>query len=140
MEQPTALINRIRGLLSELGLVLPQKTATVRREAHKHLEDLPCWCSTVVGDALSELTHLDTRIKPYDQYIKQSAKEVTQARQLMQLSGVGPTTASATIATVGKGRDSSVPGWGWYRGNTARVANSDWDTSPRPVTRTCAQC
>ena len=38
MEQHTALINRIRGLLSELGLVLPLKAATVRREAHKHLE------------------------------------------------------------------------------------------------------
>ena len=59
VEQRTALINRIRGLLSELGIVLPLKAATVRREAHKHLEDLPGWCNTVVGDALSELTHLD---------------------------------------------------------------------------------
>jgi transposase len=38
--------------------VLPLKAATVRREAHKHLEDLPGWCNTVVGDALSELTDL----------------------------------------------------------------------------------
>ena len=35
--------------------MLPLKAATVRREAHKHLEDLPGWCNTVVGDALSEL-------------------------------------------------------------------------------------
>jgi hypothetical protein len=41
VEQRTALINRIRGLLSELGFVLPLKAATVRRQAHKHLEDLP---------------------------------------------------------------------------------------------------
>lgn len=45
--QRTALINRIRGLLSELGIVLPLKAATVRRQAHKHLEDLPGWCNTV---------------------------------------------------------------------------------------------
>ena len=50
VEQRTALINRIRGLLSELGIVLPLKAATVRRQAHKHLEDLPGWCNTVVGD------------------------------------------------------------------------------------------
>ena len=50
MEQRTALINRICGLLSELGIVLPLKAATVRREAHKHLEDLLGWCNTVVGD------------------------------------------------------------------------------------------
>ena len=107
VEQRTALINRIRGLLSELGIVLPLKAATVRREAHQHLEDLPGWCNTVVGDALSELTHLDVRIKQYDQYIEQIAKEDAQARQLMQLSGIGSTTASAIVATVGKGHDFS---------------------------------
>ena len=67
VEQRTALINRIRGLLSELGTVLPPKVATVRREAHQHLEDLPGWCNNVVGDALSELTLLDIRIKQYGQ-------------------------------------------------------------------------
>ena len=105
VEQRTALINRIRGLLSELGIVLPLKAATVRREAHKHLEDLPGWCNTVVGDALSELTRLDERINQYDKYIAQSAKDDEQARQLMRLGGVGPTTASAIVATVGKGHD-----------------------------------
>lgn len=45
--QRTALINRIRGFLSERGIVLPLKAADVRREAHKHLEDLPSWCKTV---------------------------------------------------------------------------------------------
>ena len=107
VEQRTALINRIRGLLSELGIVLPLKAATVRRQAHAHLEDLPGWCNTVVGDALSELTHLDARIMQYDQYIEQSAKQDLQARQLMRLDGIGPTTASAIVATVGKGHDFS---------------------------------
>ena len=41
MAQRTALINRIRGFLSELGIMLPLKAATVRRGTHKHLEDLP---------------------------------------------------------------------------------------------------
>lgn len=107
VEQRTAIINRIRGLLSELGIVLPLKAATVRREAHKHLEDLPGWCNTVVGDALSELTRLDERINQYDKYIAQSAKDDEQARQLMRLDGVGPTTASASaiVATACKGHD-----------------------------------
>jgi transposase len=56
---------------------------------------------------LSELTHLDTRIKEYDQHIEQAAKEDVQARQLMQLGGVGPITASAIVASVGKGHDFS---------------------------------
>ena len=105
VEQRTSPINRIRGLLSELGIVLPLKAATVRREAHQHLEDLPGWCNTVVGDALNELTRLDERVSQYDKYIAQIASEDEQSRQLMRLSGIGPTTASAIVATVGKGHD-----------------------------------
>ena len=56
VEQRTALINRIRGVLSELGIVLPVKAATVRREAHQHLGDLPGCSNTVVGDCLCERT------------------------------------------------------------------------------------
>jgi len=48
-QQRTATLNRIRGLLSELGIVLPLKAATVRREALQHLEDLPGWANTVIG-------------------------------------------------------------------------------------------
>ena len=107
VQQRTALINRIRGLLSELGIVLPLKAATVRREAHQHLEDLPGWCNTVVGDALSELTRLDERVGQYDKHIAQIAREDEQSRQLMRLAGIGPTTASAIVATVGKGHDFS---------------------------------
>jgi transposase len=105
VEQRTALINRIRGLLSELGIVISLKAAVIRREAHKHLEDLPGWCNTVIGDALSELTHLDTRIEEYDKHIAHLAREDGQARQLMQLPGIGPITASAIAATIGKGHD-----------------------------------
>jgi transposase len=57
VEARTATINRLRGLLSELGIVLPLKAATVRREAGACLEELPGWANTVVGDLLSELHH-----------------------------------------------------------------------------------
>lgn len=41
VEERTATINRIRGLLSEFGIVLPKKADTVRRQAMAALEDLP---------------------------------------------------------------------------------------------------
>ena len=47
IEQRTASLNRIRGLLSEWGIALPLKAAVVRREAVLHLEDLPGWANTV---------------------------------------------------------------------------------------------
>jgi len=61
IEARTATLNRIRGLLSEFGIVLPLKAATVRREAAQHLEDLPGYANLVIGDLLSEVTRLDER-------------------------------------------------------------------------------
>jgi transposase len=51
IETRTATINRIRGLLSEFGIVLPQKAEVVRREAGHHLEDSPGWANTAIGDS-----------------------------------------------------------------------------------------
>ena len=105
VEQRTATINRIRGLLSEFGVVLAQKAATVRREAAAHLEDLPGWANTAVGDSLSELHRLDERIAEYDRHVVLMAREDARSRALMQLSGIGSTTASALVSTIGNARD-----------------------------------
>jgi len=107
VEQRTATLNRIRGLLSEFGVVLPLKAATVRREALLRLEDLPGWTNTVVGDLLSEISRLDERISQYDRYIQQQAARDVAAQQLMRLPGVGPTTATALVGTIGNGHDFS---------------------------------
>ncbi len=65
VEDRTACINRIRCLLSEFGIVLALKAATVRRQAALHLENLPGWVNTAVGDLLSALTQLDDRVTQY---------------------------------------------------------------------------
>lgn len=105
IEQRTATLNRIRGLLSELGIVLPLKAATVRRQAAAMLEDLPGQANLVVGDLLSEVHRLDERIGQYDRQIEQMARQDERARQLMRLTGVGETTASALVATIGNGHE-----------------------------------
>jgi transposase len=103
--QRTALINRVRGLLSELGIVLPQKADTIRRELAQLLEDLPGHCNTVVADAITDLERLDARVGEYDRHIATCAKTNADARRLMQLSGIGPPTASALVASIGDGHD-----------------------------------
>jgi transposase len=107
VEQRTANLNRIRGLLSEFGIVLPLKAATVRRRACDSLEDLPGYANTVIGDLLSEITRLDERIAQYDQHIRSMAKSDAIAQRLMQLCGVGETTATALLAMIGNGHDFS---------------------------------
>ena len=101
----TAAINRIRGLLAEFGIVLPQKAEVVRRQAAAKLEDLPGYANTVIGDLLSEVHHLDERIKQYDAHIRTMARDCTTAQRLMHLRGVGQTTATAIVAMVGNGTE-----------------------------------
>jgi transposase len=101
----TACINRLRGLLAEFGHVLPLKADTVRRQATGLLEDLPGWANTVIGDLLSEVHRLDERIAQYDRHIAQMAREDERAQRLMQLNGIGTTTATAVVAMIGNGHE-----------------------------------
>lgn len=105
IEERTALINRLRGLLSELGIALPLKASLMRRDIHSILEDLPGWCNVVVGDMLVHLADLDERIATFDRHLAKIAKQNDRARLLMKLAGVGPTTASAIVASIGNGHD-----------------------------------
>lgn len=105
VEQRTALINRMRGLLSELGIILPLKAAGMKAEANASLESLPGWCNTVVGDMLNDLGRVEKRIAEYDRHLRQIAHGNSKARELMKLRGIGPTTASAIVATIGNGQD-----------------------------------
>lgn len=105
IEQRTATFNRIRGLLSELGIVLPLKAATVRREAAACLEDLPGQANLVIGDLLAQVHRLDECIAQYDGHIAQMARDDARACQLMRLSGVGATTATALVAMIGNGHE-----------------------------------
>ncbi len=107
VEQRTATLNRIRGLLSEFGIVLPQKADTVRQRARACLEDLPGYANTVIGDLLSEVSRLDERIAAYDRHIAAMTADDDRAQRLMRLQGVGPTTASCLLAMIGHGQEFS---------------------------------
>jgi transposase len=107
VEERTATINRLRGLLSEFGIVLPLKAATVRRQAAQHLDALPAWAARALGNLLAHLHHLDGRIDEYDTHLKLAAREDDRARRLMQLRGVGPLGASAIVAAVGTAHEFS---------------------------------
>ncbi len=107
IEERTALYNRLRGLIAEFGIVLPQKVERLRREIGPHLEHLPGWANRCIGDMLQHADTLDTRIDDYDRAMSEAAKQDARSRRLMQLPGIGPTTASALVASIGQGHDFS---------------------------------
>jgi transposase len=105
VEQRTAMINRLRGLLSEFGIVMAQKAATVRRCAAQHLGGLPQWANTAAADALSEIHRLDERLEEYDRHVASMAAADERSKRLMALQGIGATTASALLASIGNGHE-----------------------------------
>ena len=101
----TATINRLRGLMTEFGVVLPQRSVTVRRQAAAAAENLPELARRAIGDLLDELRVLDERISGYDREIEAQARLCEPAQRLMKIRGIGATTALAIVATVGNARE-----------------------------------
>jgi transposase len=101
----TAVINRLRGLLCEFGVMLPLRSVTVRREAAQAAEGLPELARRGIVDLLEQLHLLDARIGAYDREIEAQARLSEPARRLMKIRGIGATTALAIVATVGDARE-----------------------------------
>ncbi len=101
----TAIINRLRGLMAEFGVVLPLRSITVRRQAAEAAEALPALARRAINDLLDQLRVLDERIGDYDREIEAQARQSDAAKRLMQIRGIGPTTALAIVATVGNARE-----------------------------------
>jgi transposase len=105
IEERTATLNRIRGVLAEFGQVLPQQASAVRRGLAQCLEQLPSRVAAALQDLLSHVRVLDERIGAYDRELQQHARSEPNAQRIQQLSGIGPITASAIVASVGTARE-----------------------------------
>jgi transposase len=105
LTERTATINRLRGLLSEFGVVLPQSPEKLRRGIAPWLvpqeERLPEPMKACAIELLDHVQALEARIAHYDRVILAQARASEPARRAMALVGIGPTTAAAAVATVG---------------------------------------
>ncbi len=105
VEERTATINRIRALLTEFGVVLPNRAQHVRRGALAAAEGLPELARRALADLREHLRTLDERIGAYDRELQLQARASEPAQRLMSIRGIGPITAVAIVATVGNARD-----------------------------------
>lgn len=105
IEERTATINRLRAVLTEFGVVLPNRTQWVRRDALIAADPLPVLARQGVEDLRAHLRQLDERIGAYDHQLEQQARQSEAAKRLMQVRGIGSLTAVAIVATVGNARD-----------------------------------
>ncbi len=105
VEDRTAQVNRLRGLLSEFGIIIPQGFGEARRAIPDILGNehnaLPALARRLLRDANEHLEQLHQQVLAYDREIEAIARLNEQAKRLTAIPGIGPVTATALIATVG---------------------------------------
>ena len=114
----TALINHLRALLLERGLVVAKGRAKLRNEVGDILQGVSAELSprirVLVVDLVEEWERLDVRIKAFDNEFVAIARADPVMRRLTTIPGIGPINATALVAAVGdarsfgKGRDLSA--------------------------------
>jgi transposase len=104
----TALVNQIRGLLAEYGVVLPQSIGQVRRGLPTVLEDASNELSTLgrrlFNGLYEQLVDLDKRIEEFDEEIARLFRSNSVCQRIGEIEGVGPLIATAMVSAIGDGR------------------------------------
>lgn len=105
MGERTALINRIRGLLSEYGLTLARGPAAVRRALPTLLEDaengLTAFARQLMAELAEQLRLQEKRIARVEELMRALARQYEVIERLEAVPGIGWLTASALVAAVG---------------------------------------
>ena len=108
VKRRTALVNQIRGLLGERGIVIGQGIHQVRKRLPELLEDAENALTTLSRAAFAEqyerLLELDKEIKRYDQKMGQLCQANELSKRLAEVPGVGPMTATIVAADLGEGQ------------------------------------
>jgi transposase len=102
----TALVNEIRGLLSEYGMILPQGITKFRRLIVPTLEAgeaqlTPC-SRELFRQLYEEFLALDQRLASYDEQLTAMGRAHPECQRLQTIPGIGPISATALIAAIGE--------------------------------------
>ena len=102
----TSVANQSRGFLLEYGIAVPKGLAKIRSQLPQILEDESNELSLLARDFLSDLyeqlVYLDEKITQYDRRMKVLFKQSEECQRIGKIPGIGPQTATAIVAAVGK--------------------------------------
>jgi transposase len=104
MKARTALINEIRGLLSEYGIVLPQGVTKFRQGLLPVLEQeqgkLTALSRAIFEQLYAEWRALEERLAYYNEQLESICQAHPVCQRLLTIPGIGPLTATALVAAV----------------------------------------
>jgi transposase len=102
--QRTALINQLRGLLTEFGVVIPKGRYQTHDYVPDILEDgengLPALARELINDVWQRYRTTCEEVLSADRRISALARESEQASRLMTIPGIGELIATAMVASV----------------------------------------
>ncbi len=103
--QRTALMNQMRGLLAEYGLIVAQGPSALRTRVPEILEDADNELPDIARETFAELYERwldhERRLTDYDRRLQRMAHQDPATQRLLQLPGVGVITATALVASAG---------------------------------------
>ena len=101
----TALVNEMRGLLAEYGIVLPAGVNTFRNALAAKLEaahaKLTPLSQELFGKLGAECKKVEAEVAYDDEKLQALAATHPESQRLVTMPGIGPITATALIAAVG---------------------------------------
>ena len=105
----TRVINQIRGLLAEFGIVVGTGPATFKRAwrelRQRYAEQVPALAWTELDALVQTIGSLHQQVLAYDRKVKAFVREDARTQRLSAINGIGPVTASALVATVGNAHE-----------------------------------
>lgn len=105
VKERTALVNQIRGLLAEYGVVMAQGIQQVRKRLPEILEnannELSDFGRQLFSDLLTQFYSVDGKVDEYDDQIRKICKQSKTCQRLNQIKGIGDLTATAVVAAIG---------------------------------------
>jgi len=101
----TAVMNEMRGILAETGLVISQGVIPLKKIAQsicltEASVEVSNMCRETIADLFCELRDIEERISVQEKRMKEIADKHPVCTQLMKISGIGKITATALLAAV----------------------------------------
>ena len=104
VKQRTQTANSIRGLLAEFGVLVPkglQNLVKLRQRVDDAVTELPASLLDAVFALFNVMSQLNEQIDVLTQRLEQQVASSAEARQHMEVPGIGPITAFAILAFAG---------------------------------------
>jgi transposase len=109
IKERTALVNQVRGLLAERGIVIAQGITKLRAQLPRIVEDLENELTPLSREVMRELYEevvaVDERVARADALVQRVFTQSAPCQKLAQVEGIGPVVATALVAAVGNGKE-----------------------------------